>query len=114
MASSLEDNIIYLNAKTATEKGNYQEAIQLYQSLLQQQQHTSKNNDNTILPQSPNIDQQMIKSEMIQPLLTKCYGVKGSDTTISLWYDAPLSTHVSPPCYQCCAYVQVGNKLYRQ
>ena len=111
MASSLEDNIIYLNAKTATEKGNYKEAIQLYQSL--QQQHTSKNNDNTILPQSPNIDQ-MIKSEMIQPLLTKCYGVKGSDTTISLWYDAPLASHASPPCYQCCAYVQVGNKLYRQ
>ena len=110
MASSLEDNIIYLKAKNATEKGNYQEAIQLYQSLLQQP--TSKNNDNTI-PQSPNIDQ-MIKSQMIQPLLTKCYGVKGSDSTISLWYDAPLSSHVSPPCYQCCAYVQVGNKLYRQ
>ena len=39
--------------------------------------------------------------------------IKGSDRTISLWYDAPLQSNTEPPCYQGYATVQVGRKLYR-
>ena len=98
-AALLGNNDLYLKANAANEKGSYREALQLFTYL--------RSSISDLQAKA------VLTSDDLQPLIDKCYGVKGSDGTISLWDDAPLSTKTEPPVWQLCAFVQVGRKLYR-
>mmetsp|Transcript_20510 Transcript_20510/g.48176 ORF Transcript_20510/g.48176 Transcript_20510/m.48176 type:complete len:1099 (+) Transcript_20510:105-3401(+) len=82
------------DAAAAEEKGNYREALRLYNELSKNDKANAKLKRN------------------IQRVIEIMYGVEGSDETISIWKHAPLQSNEKPPLLVFRATCELNRCIY--